>query len=676
MLSKMGRLDEADKVLRRAEKLASGSAVVIHALAHNLLAQGRFKEAWPLYEVRASLPELNTGFPKEFAFARWRGEPLAGKRLVIFPEQGLGDQIQFSRFVPRLIGQAKSVILLALPPLERLFRYNLPGAEIVLASGSVDFPDPDYWTTMQDIPGTLGIGLEDIPAEPYLRAPGSWPPLDDGFRVGLKLKGNPRFINDATRSLSPETMARLRGGLPGQVVSLEPEESGAHDMADTAAIIDQLDLVISVDTSVAHLAGAMGKPCMLLLPGFGPDWRWMHGRTNSPWYPGHKLYRSGFDNDWGPPIDQVLRDVHAYAAPARTLGREAVRLRDRGQYERALAVGRTALALVPSNPITLHNHARLLTDMGQLEEGEKLQRRAVAAAPETLLHRYSLGLNLLAQGKYEEGWAFYAERAGIPTLNAGFPRNVGFPRWEGGPIAGRRIAIFPEQGFGDQLQFARFVPGLRALEADVVLLAPPALVRLFQAAFSDITIVEASGTASFPRCDYWTTLVDLARLLDARVESLPPANYLSLSSPRAHEGFRVGIMTRGNPALHHDAHRTPPPEVAARLRGILPAELVELDPEISGARDFLDTAERIASLDLIVSIDTSVGHLAGVCGKPCALLLGGFATDWRWMRGRAGSPWYPHHRLFRSSINGDWDEAIEAVRIFTEDFSRHETALP
>ena len=676
MLSKMGRLKEGEAELRRAAALAPGVAAVPHALAHNLLAQGRFKEAWPLYEVRASMPELNTGFPTDFAYPRWRGEPLAGKRLAIFPEQGLGDQIQFSRFLPRLIGQAGALTLLALPPLERLFRHNFPDAEIVLASGKVDFPDPDYWTTMHDLPGALRIDIGDIPAAPYLRAPANWPPLGDGFKVGLKAKGNPRFINDATRSLPPEAMERLRAGLPGHVVSLEPDESGAADLADTAAIIEQLDLVVSVDTSVAHLAGAMGKPCLVLLPGFGPDWRWMHDRSDSPWYPGHKLYRSGLDNDWAPAIDHLLRDVRAYAEPARILVREAARLRDQGLYAQSLAAGREAIAQAPSNPFALHNLARLLTDMGQLEEGEAIQRRTVAAAPDKPMYRYALGLNLLAQGKYEEGWAFYADRAEIPGLNAGFPRNVGFPRWQGEPIAGKRIAIFPEQGFGDQIQFARFIPGLRALGAEIVLLAPHALVRLFEAAFPDVNVVEAAGTASFPRCAVWTTLVDLARLLAARVEALPPAQYLSLPQPPAQASFRIGIMTRGNPAFLHDAHRTLPAEAADRLRRMLPGEIVELDPEISGARDFLGTAEIMAGLDLVVSIDTSVGHLAGACGKPCALLLGGFATDWRWMRGRSDSPWYPRHRLFRGSLDGSWEAALDEVPAFVDAFKTGAIALP
>lgn len=676
MLSKMGRLEEGELELRRAETLAPGVAAVTHALAHNLLAQGRFGEAWPLYEVRASIPELNTGFPKDFAFPRWRGEPLAAKRLAIFPEQGLGDQIQFSRFLPRLIAEAGAVTLMALPPLERLFRHNFLGAEIVLASGAVDFPDPDYWTTMHDLPGALRIELGDIPTTPYLRAPASWPSLGDGFKVGLKAKGNPRYINDATRSLSPGALQRLRAGLPGHVVSLEPDESGAKDLADTAAIIDQLDLVVSVDTSVAHLAGAMGKPCLLLLPGFGPDWRWMHDRTDSPWYSAHKLYRSGFDNDWAPAIDHVLHDVRAYAEPARVLVREAARLRDCGRYPESLAAGRKAVALAPSNAVALHNLARLLTDMGQLGEGEAVQRRAVAAAPDKPMHRYALGLNLLAQGRYDEGWALYAERAQIPTLDAGYPQNVGFPRWQGEPIAGKRIAVFPEQGFGDQLQFARFIPGLHALGAEIVLLAPPALVRLFEAAFQNVTVVEAAGTAGFPRCAVWTTLIDLARWLGARIETLPPADCLNLTTQSGHADFRIGIMTRGNLAFLHDAHRSLPREAADRLRAALPGEVVDLDPAVSGAKDFLDTAHIVADLDLVVSVDTAVGHLAGIMGKPCALLVNGFATDWRWLRDRADSPWYSRHRLFRGGIDGNWDAAIADLLAHVEAPAAPATALP
>ena len=278
LLSKVGRLKEGEAAMRHALSITPNSPMIIHALAHALLAQGRYKEGWPLYEIRALMPELNTGFPRDFPFPRWRGESLAGKRLAIFPEQGLGDQIQFARFLPRLIEQAEVVTLLALPSLERLFRHNFPGAEVILANGATEFPDPDYWITLHDLPGVLGVELDTIPAEPYLCAPGPRPSLPPGFKIGLKTKGNPKHVNDKLRSLPEECAKRLQQQLPGTVISLEPGESGTKDMADTAAIIDQLDLVVSVDTSVAHVAGALGKPCLLLIAGFSPDWRWMVDR--------------------------------------------------------------------------------------------------------------------------------------------------------------------------------------------------------------------------------------------------------------------------------------------------------------------------------------------------------------------------------------------------------------
>ena len=660
LLSKVGRLKEGEMALRHSLSIAPGVKDTLHALAHNLLAQGRLQEGWAANAVRADMPELNTGFPRDFAFPHWQGQPLAGKRIAVFPEQGLGDQIQFARFLPRLIAEAGAVTLLAMRPLERLFRANFPGADIVAADGKVEFPDPDYWVTLQELPALLGVTLETIPAQPYLKAPDSGIALPNGFKIGFKASGNPRFKDDSIRSLTADMSETLRARLPGTVISLEPQDSGATDMGNTAALIDQLDLVVSVDTSVAHLAGAMGKQCLLLISGFSPDARWMFGRDDSPWYPQHRLYRSALSGDWAPAVDRLVRDIGNFMAPSRRLMRDAALLRSEGRFSESLAVGRKALAADPRNGAALHNVARLLNDLGRLGEGEKLHRRALALAPDHPTLLYGLGLNLLAQGRYREAWPYYEARTRLPSLNIGFPQNVSFPRWQGEDLAGKRIAVFPEQGFGDQLQFARFVPWLRDRGAEVVLLAVSALVELFRAAFPDVTVVAAEGTASFPKCDMWTTVVDLARHADIMPETLPAGDYLRVAGARERPeaGLRIGVMTRGNPVYIHDVHRSLPDSAATALRRTLPGELVELDPAISGARDFADTARIIAELDMVVSVDTSVGHLAGAMGKPCLLLIGGFASDWRWMRGRDDSPWYPGHRLFRGAIGGDWDGAI------------------
>jgi hypothetical protein len=164
--------------------------------------------------------------------------------------------------------------------------------------------------------GRLGATPQRLPAAPYLRAARPWPrPLAPGFKVGLMTAGNPVYANDANRSL-PEAAAAALFGLVARPVDLRPSQTGAADFADTAALMAELDLVISVDTAAAHLAGAMGKPCWVLLPAANPDWRWMRGRRDSPWYPSVRLYRQPAPGDWGPVLDEVAADLDALGARA------------------------------------------------------------------------------------------------------------------------------------------------------------------------------------------------------------------------------------------------------------------------------------------------------------------------------------------------------------------------
>jgi len=662
LLSKMGQLAEAEELIRRTLRLAPDAAMATHSLAHILLAQGRYREAWPLYEVRVHMPELKTGFPTGFDFPRWRGEPLAGKRLTIFPEQGLGDQIQLARFLPPLIEQAAAVTLLTLPPLERLFRHNFPGAEVIVATGEVHFPDPDYWTTQFDILSAIDLPLEDVPAAPYLRAPGAWPSLGHGFKIGLKTVGNPNYVSDATRSLPPELADRLRAELPGSVISLEPKDSGARDMADTAAMIDQLDMVVTVDTSVGHLAGAMGKPCLLLVPGFGPDWRWMEARTDSPWYPNHSLYRGTPSGDWTPAVERLIADAQRIVRTltARAEVNSAIQLRDSGAPEAALAASARAVAANPDDARAVQTHGVILSSLGRVAEGEALLRNFLARNPDHAESRLALALNLLGQGRYREAWPYHEARFETAGFDPRVPRDFPFPRWQGEYPKDKRIAIFPEQGLGDQIQFVRFVPELLRRGAQVTLFTQPALIRIFAHSLPGVDIIPTVGKAEFPDPDYWATLIDLPARLALDLEHIPDAAYLRWPEQRAIEGVgpKIGLKLSGNPQHRNDAWRTLKPDVAAQLRQQLPGTLVSLEPEDTGVRDFADTAAIIAGLDLVVSVDTAVAHLAGAMGKPCLLLVSGFDPDWRWMRERTDSPWYPRHRLFRSTPEGDWSAAI------------------
>jgi hypothetical protein len=259
-----------------------------------LLRQGRYAEAWPLHESRrftkkAHLPAIPEHWPE------WRGEPLAGRRLAIVGEQGHGDQIMWARLAPLVRAAGGQPMLCGHPSLNRLL-----GATSTLERSSFD-----VWCYQQSLPGLLGVTLENLP--PPAAMPVTW---RGGRGIGVVAAGAPGHSEDARRSLPPQAeQDLLRLGR-----DLRPEATGARDFYDTAEIIAGLELVITVDTSVAHLAGSMGAPTWILLPEPQPDWRWMTDRTDSPWYPSARLFRQTAPGDWA----GVLRNVQEALERRRT----------------------------------------------------------------------------------------------------------------------------------------------------------------------------------------------------------------------------------------------------------------------------------------------------------------------------------------------------------------------
>lgn len=314
LLQESGRPDEAERALRRSVALDPAAIASRHALAITLMTRGEYEEGWALYRVRHEMPghykpERPVGFP----FPELRGGNVRGKHVVIFPEQGHGDQIQYARFAPELVRAGAAVTLLTRPSLQRLFADSFEGVRVLVASGAVEFPDPDSWVMSSDLPGVLGATPDSLPRPPYLSTNVRWPALPPGFKIGLMSRGNPLHPRDAARSLSNDDAARLARSLPGQIVDLAPEKSGAGDFAETAALIGGLDLIVSVDTAVAHLAGALGRRCLTLIPGHATDWRWMVGRSDSPWYPTMTLYRGDPGGDWTSAIARVCEDARRIA---------------------------------------------------------------------------------------------------------------------------------------------------------------------------------------------------------------------------------------------------------------------------------------------------------------------------------------------------------------------------
>jgi tetratricopeptide (TPR) repeat protein len=345
------RESEAEQCYRTAMALEPSYRKAPFNLAYLLLRQGRYDEGWRCLEARdAFLPDDAFG-----VLPRWQGEPLQGKSLLIEFEAGQGDMIQFCRYanLAKEHGAAR-VSLLCHPPLQPLLS-SLAGVDEVIA---FDQPMPaidwDYRVALLSMPHLFQTRVHCIPATlPYLGAPpdrlhrwtNEFATMEHGVRVGLVWKGNARFENDSERSLpSLDALAPLGDVAGVRFFSLQKgagEQQAAQppatlpltdlapriaDFADTAAIVMQLDLVITVDTAVAHLAGALGKPCWVVLPDYKTDWRWMDQREDTPWYPHTmRLFRQGRDGDWTPVIAAVkcalqgLVDEAGQAAQATTV---------------------------------------------------------------------------------------------------------------------------------------------------------------------------------------------------------------------------------------------------------------------------------------------------------------------------------------------------------------------
>lgn len=297
--------------------------------AQALLLSGRYKEGWEAYETRWTLPNRLT-LRESLSTPLWDGAPFAG-RLLVYAEQGYGDSLQFARFLPAAAKRCGTVILDVPPPLHRLFASQGGGYEVTRSD--MPLSDHDRRIPMMSLPRVLDITLENLPApEAYLQAPddgGVWRDrLADvrGLKVGLAWRAFAERRGSAHRSVPLAALGPLFDVPDIAWVSLQKETSrddlplpaGMRDMspflndfADTAALIGQLDLVITVDTAVTHLAGALGRPIWVMLP-HGGDWRWLMTRSDSPWYPRARLYRQDGTRTWAPVTDAVARDLAGF----------------------------------------------------------------------------------------------------------------------------------------------------------------------------------------------------------------------------------------------------------------------------------------------------------------------------------------------------------------------------
>lgn len=326
VLKDLMRLDEALASYEHAIALKPDYPTAYWNIGFLKILVGDYAQGWKLYEWRwkDALKNEARGFEKPL----WLGEQdLAGRTLLLHAEQGLGDVIQCCRYAPLVAAQGPNVVLEVQPSLVALLS-TLGGGVRVIARGE-PLPEFDFQCPIMSLPLAFKTRVESIPAQvPYLHVDEAkrhaWQARmgqKTKFRIGLVWSGRPSHNNDHNRSLPFSLLAPLMA-LPAEFHALQQEirseemadvsacnalqlhTDALHDFSDTAALVDQMDLVITVDTSVAHLAGALGKPVWMMLP-YAPDYRWLLDREDSPWYPTARLFRQPALNDWRRVIDKI-----------------------------------------------------------------------------------------------------------------------------------------------------------------------------------------------------------------------------------------------------------------------------------------------------------------------------------------------------------------------------------
>ncbi|MFD1557005.1 tetratricopeptide repeat protein [Paraburkholderia silviterrae] len=393
---------------------------------------------------------------------------------------------------------------------------------------------------------------------------------------------------------------------------------------------------------------------------------------------------------------QILGIQPGYALAHNNLG---LVLLDLGRPQDAEVAFRHALAIDTRTPAMHNNLGNALNQQGRSSEAIAAYREALSLRPDYTTARGNLAMLLLRLGAFEEGWRHFEARNDESAGTASGKRPpVPYPQWRGEPLEGKSLLVWPEQGYGDLLQFCRYLPLLKARGvARLGVACPPALKRLFEGMEGVDALYPLDGTGTIPGHDYWCLMLSLPMHFGTTLDTIPahtpylraPADLTREWSARLPSGgFKAGLVWAGDPRPHDpgmnaiDQRRSLPARAFLPLLRIvevadvrfvslqkgaasqpqiadLPANLRPFDP-MGGVHDFADTAAIIECLDLVITVDTSVAHLAGALNKP-VWILSRYDGCWRWLRERDDSPWYPRARLFRQTEPGNWAGVIHRV---------------
>ena len=370
-----------------------------------------------------------------------------------------------------------------------------------------------------------------------------------------------------------------------------------------------------------------------------------------------------------------------YAAAYNNLG---IAWQKQGKLEQAVQIYNKTLVIRPNYPQAYNNLANTLKEQGKLQEAVQVYHKAIEINSSYIDAHKNLGIVLLLQGDFQRGWQEYEWRLKPDDLCSG---NRARTRWDGSSLSGKTILLYAEQGFGDTIQFIRYVHLLMEYDTKILVECQPELLQLF----GNIGAIQKTIAVgqSLPKFDVNASLLSLPSILGTDLSSIPakiPYLYVKSQSNTDLEmpsEYKVGVVWAGNLKHPDDNNRSVGLQQFSVLFDVVNCQFFSLQvgnrrddiirysysDEITDLgvnfSDFFDTAVAISELDLVISVDTAVAHLAGALGKPVWVLLP-FVPDWRWLLEREDTPWYPTMRLFRQTNTRDWAEVLKKVRLALE----------
>lgn len=382
-------------------------------------------------------------------------------------------------------------------------------------------------------------------------------------------------------------------------------------------------------------------------------------------------------------IDLIEKAISINPNDARSYNNLGSAFKKLGALDDAKVSYQKAVTIKPYYADAHSNLGVILNEQGKLEEAAASYQKAIDIKPDYAEARFNLGVLHLLRGDFETGWEGYAWRWRRVERSDSL-RDYDAPQWNGEPLENKHIFIYHEQGFGDHIQFVRYVSALHKKGARITLEAPVALNRLLQCLNNIVTLITPGDTPS--EFDYHVPILELPKLFGTTLNTIPQDHsYLQADTVLVKEwakrlgpkkDFRVGIVWAGKPTHKNDKNRSIDPQLFQSLSAvpgvsfyslqlgrndeatrIINPNINDLAPHIN---DFADTAAIMSNLDLVITVDSAVAHVAGALGIPVWTLLP-YIPDWRWLLDRDDSPWYPTMQLFRQKNAGNWSEVMERV---------------